>query len=245
VLGWAFGACLFTALAFGFAPALFALRLDLFSTLKSGGRGTTGSRGHQRFRSSSSSASSPSHGPARGRRPLRARDPRLEPPPTWLGIRPPHHRHLLLPTATYPGGQEMAAFQRLARERLEALPGVASASTSYAMPFFGLGESRKFRVAGREASSTRLEPVAVVKRHQPALFETVGTRMESGRAFQRERHHDVTEGLRDQRSHGPRSLRRSEPTRPAHRPGWRQEPRMGRDRRRGRRRPIALPMRSP
>src|SRR5207245_2201848 len=38
VLSWAFGACLFTALAFGMAPALFALRLDLNSTLKSGAR---------------------------------------------------------------------------------------------------------------------------------------------------------------------------------------------------------------
>jgi hypothetical protein len=49
-LGWAFGACLFTAVVFGVAPALFALRLDLNKTLKSGGRGATGDRGHQRFR---------------------------------------------------------------------------------------------------------------------------------------------------------------------------------------------------
>jgi putative ABC transport system permease protein len=46
----AFGACLFTAVVFGVAPALFALRLDLNKTLKSGGRGATGDRGHQRFR---------------------------------------------------------------------------------------------------------------------------------------------------------------------------------------------------
>jgi ABC-type antimicrobial peptide transport system permease subunit len=50
VLVWGFGACLFTALAFGVAPALFALRLDLNSTLKTGARGTTGDRGRQRFR---------------------------------------------------------------------------------------------------------------------------------------------------------------------------------------------------
>src|SRR5213594_1188213 len=50
VLAWAFGACLFTAVAFGVAPALFALRLDLNKTLKSGGRGTTGDKGHQQFR---------------------------------------------------------------------------------------------------------------------------------------------------------------------------------------------------
>src|SRR5690606_12121030 len=50
VLGWAFAASLFTAVAFGLAPALFALRLDLNATLKSGGRGATGTRGHQRLR---------------------------------------------------------------------------------------------------------------------------------------------------------------------------------------------------
>src|SRR5207249_9850200 len=57
---------------------------------------------------------------------------------------------LLLRTATYPGDKEITDFQRLALERLEALPGVASASISYAMPFFGLAEPRKLLVAGRE-----------------------------------------------------------------------------------------------
>ncbi|MBA3850658.1 MAG: permease, partial [Opitutus sp.] len=50
VMGWAFAAALVTALAFGLAPALFALRLDLNETLKSGARGQTGGRGQQRFR---------------------------------------------------------------------------------------------------------------------------------------------------------------------------------------------------
>ncbi len=51
VLAWAIGASLLTAFAFGIAPALFALRLNVNDTLKSGARGMTGSRGHQRFRS--------------------------------------------------------------------------------------------------------------------------------------------------------------------------------------------------
>src|SRR5205085_1499667 len=42
VLGWASLACLFTAVTFGVAPALFVQRLDLNTTLKSGGRGATG-----------------------------------------------------------------------------------------------------------------------------------------------------------------------------------------------------------
>ena len=50
VFGWAFAAAGITALAFGLAPALFALRLNVNDTLKSGARGMTGGRGHARFR---------------------------------------------------------------------------------------------------------------------------------------------------------------------------------------------------
>src|SRR3954470_12093536 len=50
VFGWAFAAAAITALAFGLAPALFALRLNVNDTLKSGSRGMTGGRGHARFR---------------------------------------------------------------------------------------------------------------------------------------------------------------------------------------------------
>ena len=50
VFAWALGASLVTALAFGLAPALFALRLNVNETLKSGARGMIGGRGHRRFR---------------------------------------------------------------------------------------------------------------------------------------------------------------------------------------------------
>src|SRR3954463_5241983 len=50
VFAWAFVASAITAVAFGLAPALFALRLNVNDTLKSGARGMTGGRGHQRFR---------------------------------------------------------------------------------------------------------------------------------------------------------------------------------------------------
>jgi putative ABC transport system permease protein len=184
VLGWAFGACLFTALAFGVAPALFALRLDLNKTLKSGGRGRTGDRGHQRFRQALIVGQFTLALVLLAGAGLFVR-----------GIHEANNRHygwqadrlvtgtMLLPTATYPGGKEITDFHRLALERLGALPGVASASISYSMPFFGLAEPRKYLVAGRETPQPGHEPVAATNGISPGYFETVGTRLLSGRAF--------------------------------------------------------------
>jgi predicted permease len=90
---------------------------------------------------------------------------------------------MVLPTTSYTSEQEITDFQHLALERLEALPGVASASLSYAMPFFGLSEPRKYLVAGRELPEAGHEPTALINGVSPHYFETVGTRVRSGRTF--------------------------------------------------------------
>src|SRR3990172_8263652 len=51
------------------------------------------------------------------------------------------------------------------------------------MPFFGLAEPRKYLVAGGETPEPGHEPVAVVNGISPRYFETVGTRLLSGRSF--------------------------------------------------------------
>jgi putative ABC transport system permease protein len=184
VLCWAFGACLLTALAFGVAPALFALRLDLNSTLKSGSRGSTGDRGHQRFRNvlivgQFALAMVLLAGAAifvRGIDELNNRREGWESDLLVTG-------NVLLPTAKYPTGNEITHFQRLALERLEALPGVTSASLSYSTPFLGMTEPRKYVVAGRDTPQPGHEPAAVINGVSPHYFETVGTRVLEGRAF--------------------------------------------------------------
>ncbi len=184
VLSWAFGACLLTALAFGVAPALFALRLDLNSTLKSGSRGTTGDRGHQRLRhflivgqfALAMVLLAGAANFARGIHELNNRRSGWESDLLVTG-------NMLLPTATYPGGKEIADFQHLALERLEALPGVVSASISYSMPFLGLAEPRKYLIAGRETPEPGREPAALINGVSPHYFETVGTRVVEGRTF--------------------------------------------------------------
>jgi putative ABC transport system permease protein len=184
VLSWAFGACLFTVVVFGLAPALFALRLDLNKALKSGGRGSTGSRGHQRFRHALivgqfALAMVLLGGAAvfvRGIYEMNNRQFGWESEPLVSGA-------VHLPAATYPGAKEITEFQRLAVERLEALPGVESASISYWMPFFGLGEPRKYLVAGRATPEPGHEPVAAINGISSHYFETVGTRLVGGRNF--------------------------------------------------------------
>jgi predicted permease len=184
VLGWAFTACLFTALAFGIAPAHFVHRLDLNSTLKSGGRGATGDRGHRRFR----------HLLIVGQFALAM--VLLAGAAVYVrGLHEvTHRRHgwqsdglvtgaIVLPPAAYGGDREVLEFHRRALERVEALPGVASASLSFSMPYFGLSEPRRYVVAGRETPPAGQEPVAVINGISPHYFETVGTRLVSGRAF--------------------------------------------------------------
>jgi predicted permease len=184
VLGWMFGACLVTALAFGVAPAAFLHRLDLNGALKGGGRGTTGDRGHRRFR----------QGLVVGQFALAM----ILLAGAGLFVRGLHElnnrRHgwqsdglvtgtIVLRPSAYPGETERADFQRRALERLEAMPGVASASLSYAMPFFGLPEQHRYVIAGRPAPDPGREPAAVINGVSPHYFETVGTRLLDGRTF--------------------------------------------------------------
>ncbi len=184
VLAWGFAACLFTALAFGVAPALFTLRLDLNRTLKSGSRGTTGDRGHQRFRhvlivGQFAFALVLLAGAAlfgRGLQDLNNRQHGWESDRLITGA-------IVLPATRYPGSKEVTDFQRLALERLGALPGVSSASLSYSMPFFGLAEPRKYLVANRQVPEPGHEPVAVINGISARYFETVGTRVLEGRSF--------------------------------------------------------------
>ena len=184
VFGWAFLAALVTAVAFGLAPALFALRLDLNRTLKSGGRGTVGGRGHQRFRQFLIVGQF-----AVAMILLAAAGVQIG------GLQELNNRRIgwasdhlitgtvLLPAASYPDTEKIAAFHRRTLERLAALPGVASASISSFTPFFNWPDTRKFVVDGRDRPRRGLEPAAVVNSVSPGYFDAYGTRLLAGRAF--------------------------------------------------------------
>ncbi|MCF3649879.1 ABC transporter permease [Synoicihabitans lomoniglobus] len=184
VLGFAALASLVTALAFGLAPALFALRLDINGTLKSGARGSTGSRGSQRVRSLLIVGQ---FGLAfvllagagmfmQGTRSMLDRHYGWDADNLLTGT-------VLLPAATYPGAEEIEPFQRQVIERLESLPGVESASLSYAMPFFGFTGPNQFLVEGQEIPVAGQEPGARVNGITPHYFATTGTPVLAGRTF--------------------------------------------------------------
>ncbi len=184
VFGWAMGASVLTALAFGLAPALFALRLDLNATLKSGGRGATGGRGHRRFRSALivgqfALALVMLTGAGlfmRGLDDLNNRRQGWESDHLVTGT-------ILLPAARYADAAAIAAFQRLALERLNALPGVAIASLAYSQPFFTWSDTRKFLVEGHAPPEPGQEPAALINGVSPGYFTAVGTPLLAGRTF--------------------------------------------------------------
>jgi putative ABC transport system permease protein len=184
VLGWAFAASLVTAAVFSVAPALFALRLNLNETLKSGGRGLVGGRGHQRFRQALivgqfALAMSLLAGAAlfiQGLAEAQNRRAGWESERIVTGT-------VLLPAGKYAGDDRLVAFHRRMLEQLGALPGVESASLSAATPFFDWADVRKIVVEGQPPPPPGLEPAAMFNAVSPQYFATFGTRVIAGRAF--------------------------------------------------------------
>lgn len=181
---WTLGASVVTAIVVGVAPALFALRLDLHGTLKSGARGTIGGRHHQRFRrilivGQFAIAMVLLAGAALFIRSLNEINHRRA---GWDSTHLVSGSVLLSP-AKYATADMIESFQRQAVQRLEALPGVASASVSSFTPYFGWPDAQKFAIAGRPPPPRGQEPVAAINRVSPHYFETVGTRLLAGRGF--------------------------------------------------------------
>lgn len=184
VMGWAFAASLFTALVFSIGPALFALRLDLNETLKSGGRGTTGGRSHQRFRqflivAQFTLAMVLLAGAAQflvGVDDAQNRRAGWESAPLATGS-------MLLPVGHYGDAAKLTAFHRLTLERLGALPGVESVSLSAATPFLDWNDVRKLVVDGQPLPAPGQEPTAMFNAISPQYLATYGTRLVAGRTF--------------------------------------------------------------
>jgi predicted permease len=160
------------------------LRLNVNDTLKSGARGTTGGRGHQRFR----------HALIIGQFALamvllagaalyvRAFNELSNSRGGWESSRLVTGT-VVLPTASYGDPDKINIFHRLTLERLRDLPGVASVSISSFTPFFNWGDVRKYIVEGRDLPQPGQEPAAIVNSITSSYFDTYQTRIVAGRAF--------------------------------------------------------------
>lgn len=184
VMAWAGAASLLTAIAFGIAPALFAMRLNLNEALKTGSRGTTGNRQQQKLRNlliigQFALAMVLLTGASlfiRGLNDLNNRRVGWQSDGLVTGT-------FLLPEASYQSTDDITAFQRLALEKLQALPGVASASFSHAQPFLTWNSTRRLWVEGQDIPEPGHEPTALLNGVTPEYFQTVQTPLLSGRAF--------------------------------------------------------------
>lgn len=183
-LGWMLVMSLVTVLAFGLAPALFAMRIDLNDTLKSGARGAVGGRGTQRFRQAlivgqftlTMVLLAGAGLMIGGLHELNIRRA------GWVSSRLITGA-IQLPAARYSDPEKITAFQHRALERLERLPGVAAASLSAESPIFNWAVIRKFAVEGSPPPVPGHEPAAVCNAVSPHYFDTFGTRLFAGRAF--------------------------------------------------------------
>jgi putative ABC transport system permease protein len=186
VLAWASAVSVITALSFGLAPALYALRLDLNETLKSGGRAATGGRGHQRLRhclivGQFALAMILLAGAAlfiRGLDALNNHRSGWESDQLVTGT-------VLLPAAQYADADARLRFQERLLERISVLPGVTSASVSRHLPFFGWRDSIPFTVEGQPLPEPGREPAALVNTVSADYFTTVRTAWVAGRMFDR------------------------------------------------------------
>jgi predicted permease len=79
--------------------------------------------------------------------------------------------------------EQISAFYRRLLEQVEAVPGVASASTSTGMPVMGTGFGMPFDVAGKPAADPSQRPGAGFNMVTPGYFRTFGLQMVRGRAL--------------------------------------------------------------
>jgi predicted permease len=183
VLGFALGASTLTILMCGLGPVLFTGRLNTNETLKAGGRGATGGRGHQRLR----------HALIVGQFTLAM---------TLLagagffvrGVTYMLHDHygwnaenvvqaeISMPSARERPSAAIVAFHKQLLERVQGLPGVSKASISYGLPYIGLRGNGRYAVEARDPSAENEVP-AKLNGVTPAYFDVTGTRLLGGRFF--------------------------------------------------------------
>jgi predicted permease len=183
VLLFTLAATMLSGILFGCAPAFQAVRLNLNDTLKEGGRSGSGSGKHKvRYAlvltefalalTLLAAAGIAIHG-------------------FWslthvdMGFRTDHvlKFDLPMPADRLKTPAEMTAFYRNLIERVQALPGVVSASASTGIPIYGTSFGMPFDIVGKAVADRSQRPGAGFNMVSPGYFQTFGIRIAKGRAF--------------------------------------------------------------
>lgn len=171
-------------LLFGCAPAWYASRVDPAETLKEGARSGT-SAGRHRLRQSLvigefalalallTGAGLTIHSFLNLLR-------------VDLGTRTDHILtfSLAVPDSRPKDPEKITAYYRQILQRIQAVPGVSSASAMTGLPLFGAGFGMPFTIVGKPAfSDPSMRPTAGFGMVTPDYFQTFGIRLVRGRAF--------------------------------------------------------------
>jgi putative ABC transport system permease protein len=183
VLLFTLAATMFSGILFGCAPAFQAVRLNLNDTLKEGGRSGSGSGKHKvRYAlvltefalalTLLAAAGIAIHG-------------------FWslthvdMGFRTDHILtfNLPMPADRLRTPEQMTSFYRNMIERVNALPGVVSASVSTGIPIYGTNFGMPFDIVGKAVADRSRRPGAGFNMITPGYFQTFGIRIAKGRAI--------------------------------------------------------------
>jgi putative ABC transport system permease protein len=91
--------------------------------------------------------------------------------------------NLPMPAERLKTPEQITAFYRELRDRVQALPGITSASVSTGFPVQGTGFGMGFEIAGKPAPDRSRRPNTGFNMVTPEYFQTFGIRITRGRAF--------------------------------------------------------------
>lgn len=183
VLGYALALSTVTGLLFGLVPALRATRRAVASTLRAGGRGSSGGTGASRLRDGLVVAElalslvllAGAGLMVKSMLRLQSTDPGFEPAGVLAArVRLGGERYDAVPART--------ALLARAVERLGALPGVVSVSATSSAPLSGSNSSSRFDVDGRDVPEGQA-PAAETRAVLPGYFATMRMPLLAGRDF--------------------------------------------------------------
>ena len=172
-----------TVLIFGFIPAVQASRVDVTRTLRDGGRGSIGRRGHRRLTSAFLVAEfalsvvllAQLVVSYQAQQPLVPSDRAVDSAALLAAT-------VTLPPAKYGAPSDRLTFYDAVRERIASAPGVSSVTIA-SQPPFGGGSERRLDIDGRADGSGERAPSVMTVMIAPKYFATLDVALRQGREF--------------------------------------------------------------